>query len=486
MPSTPVAAVDIGASSGRVVVVDLGPDGVVLREIARFPNGPVEREGRWVWDAQALFTHMMDGLAATVPLGVRSFGIDTWAVDYGVVDSRGALIGPVVAYRDPRHAVGVDRLRARLPWSEQYAITGIQDLVINTIYQLAGEDPLRLTEGTTFAMVPDLLGFWATGTMATDVTNASSTGLVDPRTRTWSDALIAAIGAPRSAFLTPDEPGHVRGEALDARCERLELIGVATHDTASAFAGAPIVDRDRALIISLGTWALIGYESTDAVPGPESLALNITHELGVDRTVRVLRNVSGMWLLEECRRGWGEQDGPMPDVPDLVTAMLQAPAFAAGFDIDDPGLTPPGQSPGTIAARLIGSWDGSRGAVVRAILESLVVRLAQRAAELERLGGRPREVINVVGGASRIAPLMQWLADATGKEVVAGPAEATALGNAAVQWQARGVLSGLAEARALIGTLPEVRTYLPQGDRAAWQAFAERIASMRAQEGRDG
>lgn len=486
MASTPVAAVDIGASSGRVVVAELGTGGISLREIARFPNGPVEREGRWVWDARALFAHMMDGLAAAVPLGVRSFGIDTWAVDYGIVDPSGALIGPVVAYRDPRHAVGIDRVRARLPWEEQYAITGIQDLVINTIYQLAGEDPLRLTEGTTFAMVPDLLGFWATGTMATDVTNASSTGLVDPRTRTWSDALIAAIGAPRSAFLTPDEPGQVRGEALDARCDRLALIGVATHDTASAFAGAPIVDRDRALIISLGTWALIGYESIDAVPGPDSLALNVTHELGVDRTVRVLRNVSGMWLLEECRRVWGEQDGTAPAVPDLVAAMLQAPAFAAGFDIDDPGLTAPGQSPDTIAPRLVGAWDGSRGAVVRAILESLVVRLAQRAAELERLGGRPRNVINVVGGASRIAPLMQWLADATGRDVVAGPAEATAMGNAAVQWQARGVLAGLAEARALIGALPEVRTYRPQGDRAAWQAFAERLSAAVTKEDRDG
>lgn len=486
MSSTPVAAVDIGASSGRVVVAELGADGIALREIARFPNGPVEHEGRWVWDARALFAHMMDGLAAAVPLGVRSFGIDTWAVDYGVVDASGALIGPVVAYRDPRHMIGVERMRARLPWTDQYAISGIQDLVINTIYQLAGEDPLRLTEGTTFTMVPDLLGFWATGTMATDVTNASSTGLVDPRTRTWSDALIAAIGAPRSAFLTPDEPGHVRGEALDARCERLELIGVATHDTASAFAGAPIVDRDRALIISLGTWALIGYESTDAVPGPDSLALNITHELGVDRTVRVLRNVSGMWLLEECRRVWGEHDGTAPTTPDLVSAMLQAPAFAAGFDVDDPGLTAPGQSPDTIATRLVGSWDGSRGAVVRALLESLVVRLAQRADELERLGGRPREVINVVGGASRIAPLMQWLADATGKEVVAGPAEATAIGNAAVQWQSRGVLAGLAEARALIGALPEVRTYRPRGDRAAWQAFAERIAARGIKEDRHG
>lgn len=477
MSSNRVAAVDIGASSGRVLTADLDDGGVVLNEVTRFPNGPVEHDGRWCWDTGALLDHVRSGLAAAAADGAQTFGIDTWACDYGVLDAAGAQVGPVYAYRDPRHAGGAARMKARIPWAEHYAIAGIQDLAFNTVNQLI--DDHRLVDGVTVLQVPDLLGAQLTGTRASDVTNASTTALVDPRTRAWSQALIETAGIPSSVLLPLSEPGGVRGTALDPELADMSLIGVGTHDTASAFAGAPVVDRDASLIVSLGTWALIGYESIDAVPGEASLALDVTHELGVDHTVRVLRNVSGMWLFEECRRDWGQRDGCTIPVPDLIEAMTQAPALAAGLDIDDPRLAAPGQSEVTLAPHLIGAADGSRGAIVRAIFESLVSRLALRASELERLGGTTRDRINVVGGASRIAPLMQWLADATGKQVIAGPAEATAMGNALVQWTTTGALTSLAEGRALIGTMPEVRTYEPRGDIDAWQAYTARI-----QEGR--
>ena len=469
-----VAAVDIGAGSGRVVLCDLVDGLPSLTEVSRFPNGPIHVDGRWTWDVTTLHRSVVDGLAVAVALGAQSCGIDTWAIDYGIVDQVGRLVGPVIAYRDEGHALGVDWARSVLPWERHYDVTGIQHLPFNTAYQLAVDD--RLRDDTSLLLVPDLLTFWLTGVRACDVTNASTTALVDPRTRAWSQEILSALALPAGGFLSLDEPGLVRGTCLDDRLRGLPLVGVATHDTASAFAGTPVDDRDRALILSLGTWALIGFESQTAVPSTESMALNVTHELGIDGTIRVLRNVSGMWLIDECRRAWAAADGVDPAVPPLLSAAAECAPFAAGFDIDDPSLVAPGQSPETIGHVLVGEWDGSRGAVIRTILESLVVRLAQRALELDGLSTEARSVVHVVGGASRIEILMQWLADATGKRVVAGPVEATALGNAVVQWMSTSAVASLGEARSLIAAMPEIREYHPAGSRQQWLDFAHRIA----------
>jgi rhamnulokinase len=471
---TTVAAVDIGATSGRVMVAEFDPSGPRLVEVARFPNHPVQAAGRWTWDARRLHSAMIDGLVVAREHGVVAAGIDTWALDYGVLRD-GELIGPVYAYRDPHHERGVPALRTRLPWEQQYGITGIQDMPINTIYQIASEDPARIGEGTTVLLVPDLLTYWTTGALATDVTNASSTGMLDPRTRTWSPVILAALGLPSSSFLAPDEPGRSRGEARDPRLLGLPIVGVATHDTASAFAGTPILDRDAALVVSLGTWALVGAEAVGVEPNHRAAELNVTHELGVDGTVRLLRNATGMWLLEECRRAWAAEDGFESTVEDLLAAAVSAPAFAAVFDVDAPGLGRPGQSASTIAPHLRGTWDGSRGAMVRAILESLVIRIAERALQVESLLGRERPTIHVVGGASRMSVLMQWLADATGRRVVAGPVEATALGNAVEQWRALGIVGSLAEARAAIGRMPEIAVYEPVGSAEPWVSLAGRL-----------
>lgn len=472
---TKVAAVDIGATSGRVMVAELSGAGIRLEQVTRFANRPQLRDGAWVWDAEGLYRDVLDGVAtARYRGGLASCGIDTWAIDYGVVRD-GELVGPVRAYRDPRHEAGVRRVENVLPWPDLYGIAGIQFMPINTIYQIAADDPQRIVPGATFLMVPDLLTWWATGTMATDVTNASSTGMLDARSRQWSPVVLDALGVPSSAFLAPDEPGAVRGEMRGAGVAGLPFIGVATHDTASAFVGTPIRDRDSALVISLGTWALIGAEVIGAEPSAAARDVNVTHELGVDGTVRVLRNVCGMWLLEECRRVWAGQDGAEPDIVALLAAADRAPALASLFDVDAPDLAAPGQGPDTISPHLDRPWDGSRGAVVRAILESLVLRLARRAREIESLLGTPRDRIHVVGGASRMEMVMQWLADATGKQVVAGPVEATALGNAVVQWRTLGAVASLEEARAILAALPEIRTYDPSGDRAMWDAAAARI-----------
>jgi rhamnulokinase len=324
-------------------------------------------------------------------------------------------------------------------------------------------------------MVPDLLTYWTTGVMATDITNASTTAMVDLRDRAWSERVRSALDLPAPAFLAPSEPGEIRGEAMDRRLSGLPLIGVATHDTASAFAGTPMRDRAQALVVSLGTWALVGAEVIGAFPSARARELNITHEIGVDGTVRLLRNACGMWLLEECRRDWTRVDGREPSVPDLLDAALQSRAFAAVVDVDTPALASPGQTERTIASRVVGSLDGSRGALVRMLLESLVVRIVECVAQVEEIAGGPRPVIHVVGGASRLAPVMQWLADASGRTVVAGPVEATALGNAVVQWRVHGTVADLAQARERIALMPELREYHPLGSRQPWEDLASRL-----------
>ena len=479
-----VAAADLGATSGRVVVVELGADGPMLTDVVRFRNGArLGGDGLWQWPIAELHEAVLGGLAQAREMGAHAWGIDSWGVDYGVVrpgDPLGSHVGPVVSHRDPQHSRGLPVVESAVPWEQLYGIGGIQRMDINTIYQLAAEQPARVTDGTVVLLIPDLISYWATGVLASDVTDASTSAMVDVATRQWSTGIIDALGLPRTAFLPLQEPGIVRGPSLDPRLGGMPLIGVGTHDTASAFAGTPIGDRDAALILSLGTWALIGAEVVGRLPDASARERNITHELGVDGTVRFLRNVTGMWLLEECRRAWAQADGSEPDVMALMAAAAERPAFGPLFDVDAPDLEHPGQHPGTIAAHLVGvtdvaAWSADRGAVVRSILESLVIRLVQRAREIEDVLGAPRPVLHVVGGATRIPMLMQWLADATGKTVVAGPIEATALGNALVQWRALGAIADLAEGRALIGRMPEIRTFEPVGDASAWDAAAARL-----------
>lgn len=472
---TKVAAVDIGASSGRVLLATLN-DGIPdLQELHRFRNGPQEVDGRWLWPFAELYSEVLRGLALAREQSAQYVGIDTWAVDYAVIDREGAQVGPVFAYRDPHHVRGIPWVRERVTWTDQYHWTGIQDMPINTIYQLAAESPSRVVEGNRILLVPDALRYLLTGEVGTEITNASSTSLVNPRTRTWESRLTDPLGIPRSFLGSTHEPGARGGVCQPKDIAGMHYISVATHDTASAFAGTPIIDRDQALVISLGTWALVGYESRSAVPTAESEEINLTHELGVDGTVRCLKNVTGMWLFEECRRAWEKEDGAVIDVPDLLFAAQQSASMRSVVDVDLPQLAAPGLSPNDIVEAAIGNTPISRGDIVRVILESLVLKLAVQIARIERVSGAERSVIHVVGGGSRIDFLMQWLADATNKVVIAGPAEAAALGNAVVQWLAVGEFDSLTQARERVALLPEIRRFTPSGNHNQWQNLAERM-----------
>jgi rhamnulokinase len=477
-----VAAVDLGASGGRVIAGRVSPDGVELHEVSRFANEPVRAGGTLHWDILRLHASVVAGLrAAAAAFPLASAGIDSWGCDYGLLDETGALIGNPVHYRDRR----TDRVRVPVPPDELYAVTGIQHLPFNTIFQVAAAAGTpALACARTLLLIPDLLAYWLTGQAGAEVTNASTTALLDVSSRTWAAGLMRRAGIPPGLFPALRQPGDAigpvtgtaggdDGELTGADGKALPLIAVGSHDTASAVAAVPADGPDFAYISS-GTWSLVGMELDRPVLGEASRAANFTNEAGVDGTVRYLRNVSGLWLLQECLRHWGPGAGSLES---LLAAAAAAPPLRFVIDADDPVFLPPGDMPGRIVA-----WLRERGRpapsspaeFTRCILDSLALAYRRALADAQELSGRHADVVHVVGGGARNDLLCQLTADATGLPVVAGPAEATALGNVLVQARARGAAPGsLGGLRALLRASPAVaglRRYAPSGDPRAWAA----------------
>ncbi len=478
-PSAVVAAVDLGASGGRVIAGRVSRDGVELHEVSRFANEPVRAGGTLHWDILRLYADVTAGLrhaAGGYPLA--SAGIDSWAIDYGLLDATGALIGNPVHYRDAR----TNRVAAGVPAGELYATTGIQYLPFNTIYQLrAAAGTPALAAARTLLLIPDLIGYWMTGAVGAEVTNASTTALLDVSSRTWATGLMKRAGIPEALFPPLRQPGDLIGpvhaaEKLDgAGGGPLPLIAVGSHDTASAVAAVPADGPDFAYISS-GTWSLVGMELGAPVLSEASRAANFTNEAGVDGTVRYLRNVSGLWLLQECQRHWGAAAGT---VDSLLRAAARAEPLRFVIDADDPAFLPPGDMPGRIAA-----WLRERGQpapaspaeFTRCILDSLAIAYRRALSDAQALSGRHADVVHIVGGGSRNDLLCQLTADAVGLPVLAGPAEATALGNVLVQGRALGAVQGsLAELRALLRACAEPRRFAPRGRSRAWDEAAARL-----------
>jgi len=477
-----VAAVDLGASGGRVIAGRVSPDGVELREVSRFPNEPVRAGGTLHWDILRLHASMVTGLrAAAAAFPLASAGIDSWGCDYGLLDGTGALIGNPVHYRDRR----TDGVSVPVPPDELYAVTGIQHLPFNTIFQVAAAAGTPALAGArTLLLIPDLLAYWLTGQAGAEVTNASTTALLDVSSRTWAAGLMERAGISPRLFPALRQPGDAigpvtgtagddDGELAGADGKALPLIAVGSHDTASAVVAVPAGGPDFAYISS-GTWSLVGMELDRPVLGEASRAANFTNEAGVDGTVRYLRNVSGLWLLQECLRHWGPAAGPLDSL--LAAAAGEAPLRFV-VDADDPVFLPPGDMPGRIAAWLRGRGrpaPSSPPEFTRGILDSLALAYRRALADAQALSGRHADVVHVVGGGARNALLCQLTADATGLPVVAGPAEATALGNVLVQARALGAApDSLAGLRALLRASPAVaglRRYTPSGDPRAWAA----------------
>ena len=484
------AAVDLGASSGRVVLGRVGPESLAIEEVHRFANLPVTVGETLHWDILGLFRETLAGLhAAATRADLASIGIDSWAVDYGLLDASGALIGNPVHYRDARTDGVVDEVLQMVAPEDLYATTGIQLLPINTLFQLvAARATPAFARAATLLLVPDLFGYWLTGNVGAELTNASTTQLLDIRSGRWATDLATRLGLDPAILPALRRPGDLVGPLLPAVARDaglpadLPVVAVGSHDTASAVVGVP-AESDRFVYISCGTWALVGVELDEPVLTDASHRANFTNEGGVDATIRYLRNVMGLWLLQESERAW-RADGWTGDVAALLDEAARVDPFRSLVDVDDSAFLPPGDMPARIAAYCARTGQpapASRAETVRCILDSLALAFRATVREALELSGRSADVIHLVGGGSHNALLCQLTADACGVPVVAGPAEAAALGNILVQARAAGVVEGGLDAmRRLVRATQPLRHYEPSGDDARWRAAAKQLADVRA------
>jgi len=446
------AAVDLGAGSGRVMAGILEGQRIRLVEVHRFDNVPVVLDGHLHWDVDRLWQQVLTGLRMLLQRwpGATSIGIDTWAVDYGLLDRYGELLGPPYCYRDDRTEAVVPEVHAAITPERLYRITGLQFLPFNTVYQLAAEQRSeRWARARSLLLLPDLLAHRLTGVAVAEVTNASTTGLLDATTRTWSDEVLAAVGVDRG--LLPDlvEPGTTIGAVRpELGLPPVPVVAVGSHDTASAVVGVPAGEHFG--YISSGTWSLVGVELDAPVLTEASRRANFTNEGGVDATVRYLRNVGGLWLLEQCRQEWGDTVG---DLPELVAAAAELPSGGPLLDVDSADLIAPGDMVRRITAAAPGGLPDDPVTITRCILDSLADAYARTISQAEGLAGRVVETVHLVGGGAHNRLLCQLTADASRRPVVAGPTEATALGNVVVQARASGALTGgLPDLRRIVAT----------------------------------
>lgn len=485
-----VAAVDLGATSGRVIVGHVDTDGVRTEHVARFPNGPVtlhehDREALH-WDVVELVRQVTGGLrdAFRAHPDIASIGIDSWAVDYGLLRD-GRLLGLPYHYRDDRHEHGIAPVHARLDAAELYSRNGLQHLPFNTLFQWAADPTLHLADRAL--LVPDLLGYWLTGVEAAERTNASTTGALNATTRGWDPALRAAAGLPSGLLPTLRDPGDRLGPLLPAVAD---LVGgsapvtlVGSHDTASAVVAVPATTGDFAYISS-GTWSLVGVELEAPVLSDAARDANCTNEGGVDGRVRFLKNVSGLWLLSESVRTW-ERGGERIDLEALLASAAAVTAPVPLFDVADASFTPPGDMPARIAswcAEHGRSAPATRAEFVRSILESLAAAYAATLATIATITGKDIRQVHIVGGGSQNRLLCQLTADRTGLPVLAGPVEATALGNILVQARAAG-LAGLDGAslealRTVVARTVEPVRYTPTTERTTTPSTPRRRMSV--------
>lgn len=471
-----VLAIDLGAESGRVMAVQLDDRRLTVTELHRFANVPVQVCDTLTWDILQLWHQIQQGIELGRRLQPASLGVDAWGVDFALLDAQGELIGNPVHYRDRRTAGVFERVLARCGREWIFEQTGIQFMPINTLYQLASlveRDAPQLRIAHTLLTIPDLINYWLTGTRVCEFTNATTTQLFDPRRHAWADPLIAALGLPRTIFAPIVAPGTHLGRYAD-----IAVIAPACHDTGSAVAAVPMT-TPRAAYISSGTWSLVGVEVRAPVINAAALAANLTNEGGVGDRYRLLKNVMGLWIVQQCRATWAAQ-GHTYSYAELTQLAQSAPPLQALIDPDDARFLPPGDHPALIQELCAATGQPvpqSHGAIVRCVLESLALAYRHVLDTIATLTGQPIEVVHIVGGGCRNTALCQFTADATGLPVIAGPAEATVLGNALVQLIALGEVRDLGEARQLVAQLDEQHRYEPRAH-ADWETAYHRFRAL--------
>jgi rhamnulokinase len=484
-------AFDLGAESGRAILGLFDGRSLSLEVVHRFPNGAVRTLDTLHWDVLRLHGEMVNALrlSAGKAGGIDSLGIDTWGVDFALLGRDGTLLGNPRHYRDP-HTEGVmDSAFARVPRAEIYRQTGLQFMRFNTLYQLLalqrdGSPLLDVARHLLF--MPDLFHYFFTGMKVNELTDASTSQMLDPTTCTWAYPLVQTFGLPSQLLGTIVKPGTVLGPlrasvAAETGVTPMPVVAVATHDTASAVAAVP-AQNDAWAYISSGTWSLMGVELAAPRLGEPALAANFTNEIGFGGTVRFLKNIMGLWLVQECRRAW-QREGHDLSYDELMRQAMSAPPFVSIVDPDDQGFILPPSMPEALAAycRRTGQpVPQGVGTTVRCALESLALRYRWGAEKLEELTGQKISVIHIVGGGCQNELLCQMAADACNRVVLAGPVEATAIGNVLVQAIGLGLLGSLADAREVVRRSFEVKRYEPR-DSAAWEPQYERFKGLLAQ-----
>ncbi len=475
-----LAAIDLGASSGRVMLARFDDKHLTLEEAHRFPNGPVRVNDHLHWDVLRLFEEIKTGLAKAAkvaPLG--SLGLDTWGVDFALLDRDDNLINNPFHYRDPHTNGLLEKAFEIVPQEEIFGRTGIQFMQINSLFQLlAMKGSAALENAAAFLMIPDLFNFWLTGVKANEYSNATTTQFYNPITRGYDLDLLESLGLPNQIFPEIVPSGTNLGSLLPTVAEetgltQIPVIAPACHDTGSAVAAVPI-ENPRAAYISSGTWSLVGVEVPEPVITSQSLNYNFTNEGGVNGTIRLLKNVTGLWLVQECQRVWAAKGQDY--TWDQITALANgATPFGPLVDPDHIDFLSPIDMPGAIqnfCTRTDQQPPESPAAILRGIFESLALKYRWVLACLEEMLGCELEVIHIIGGGSRNGLLCQLTADATGKPVIAGPVEATALGNALVQAISLGYIDSLAEGRRLVAKSFPMQTYQPRRVNGWDEAYA--------------
>lgn len=480
-----VLAFDLGASSGRAVIGTLEDGQLCIEEIHRFDNVPVQVGTRLQWDILRLYHEVKQGILKAKHRNetVEGIGIDAWAVDFGLLGNHGELLGNPYHYRDHYTDGIMEEVQKKLSAEMIFQHTGIQFLPFNTIYQLYALNKSNspfLREAETLLMIPDLLRYFLTGIKQTEFTNASTTQLLNPITRQWDDELMQHLNIPKHIFLEPLEPGTVIGQlrpevSKELGVESIPVIAVAEHDTASAVAAVPSMTEDFAYL-SCGTWSLLGTEVRQPILSEQAQSLNFTNEGGVNGTYRLLKNVMGLWLLQECKRVW-EKEGKNWSYPELVQMAAEADAFRSLIDPDHYTFLNPTHMPDEIANYCRNTKQPvpeSPGQIVRCILESLALKYRYIFTKTEQLSGKSFQGLHMVGGGIKNQLLCQWTADALQLPVWAGPIEGSAIGNLVVQFIALGKIKDISEARQIIRSSFDIQTYEPKQSEA-WNRVYEQF-----------
>jgi len=481
-------AFDFGASSTKALLGKLDRGRLQIHPVHQWPNGPVEVAGHLYWDVLQFVRQLKEGLArasgaAAGPLAC--IGIDTWGVDYALLDGAGQLMGNPYHYRDSRTADATDRAFAKLSKEAIWRKTGNAFHPYNTLYQLLAtqiQSPGMLDRAETMLMMPDLLAYFLTGEKATEYTEATTSQLIDATGRSWCWEIIAAMEIPRRIFTAVREPGTIRGPVLAPIRRQLNLgpvnvAAVASHDTASAVVAVPAGGDDCAYL-SCGTWSLLGVELKAPILSEKALQSNFTNEGGPEGTYRFLRNITGLWILQECKRQWDRGSG-RSDFGELIELARQSAELCCFVDPDDDLFHSPSDMPEKIRRFCRDSGQtppSTKGQVVRCVLESLALKCRWTVEELEKILARRIETLHIVGGAVRNTLLNEFIACALNRPVVSGPAEATAIGNLMMQARALGEVNGLAEIREIVARSFPVQCYNPRNAEQwdqAYQRFQE-------------